>query len=445
MLRIKRMALAVLPAAFAASYAFAAYPAWQDGGTYQAGTIVYYQGHDYKALVTQTDYLGAGWNPSVGSLWQDLGVDTSGSGGTSPTPTPTPTPTPAPTPGPTPTPTPAPTPVPTPTPTPAPTPAPSGTAPKFIDSPYKDITVDTDWNTDQMRSKNAAGNVVAVTTAMPAGLSTLTWAFVTGECGSTATTPVGENLGGMTPSTFAATNVPLFVNAGKKYVVSTGGAAGAFTCATDAGFTQFIKNYYSANMIGVDFDIEAGQTQAQINDLVQRVKTAQSTYPGIRFSFTIATLATSPSGATVATDMGASSPNPLGDEGKMVMTALQTVGLSNYTVNLMVMDYGNPASSGVCVVSGGQCQMGQSAIQAAMDLHGFYKLPYNQIELTPMIAGNDTAGETFTLADVDTMSTFIKANGLAGAHYWSLDRDIAGTNGQSNLSFTNRFVSDLGQ
>ncbi len=296
-----------------------------------------------------------------------------------------------------------------------------------------------------MQSRNAAGTVVDVTAAMPSNLSTLTWAFVTGECGSTSPSPVGENLAGMLPATFSATNVPMFVNAGKKYVVSTGGAAGIFSCATDAGFTKFVNNYYSANMIGVDFDIEAGQTQAQINDLVARVKVAQKTWPAMRFSFTIATLATSQAGSAVAVDMGANSPNPLGDTGKQVMSAIQSAGLTNYTVNLMVMDYGNPASSGVCVVSGSQCQMGQSAIQAAMDLHGYYKLPYNQIELTPMIAANDTAGETFTLSDADVMSSFVKANGLAGVHYWSFDRDIAGTNGQSNLSFTNRFVSDLGQ
>ncbi|MGH7439185.1 MAG: hypothetical protein ACRENE_26150 [Polyangiaceae bacterium] len=34
------------------------------------------------------------------------------------------------------------------------------------------------------------------------------------------------------------------------------------------------------------------------------------------------------------------------------------------TVDLMTMDYGS-ASSGVCVASGGTCDMGQSAIQAA--------------------------------------------------------------------------------
>jgi hypothetical protein len=51
------------------------YPVWQDGGTYQVGAIVYYNGHIYKARQTQTDYLGAGWNPvAAASLWQDLGV-----------------------------------------------------------------------------------------------------------------------------------------------------------------------------------------------------------------------------------------------------------------------------------------------------------------------------------------------------------------------------------
>ncbi|MBM3116935.1 hypothetical protein JMJ54_13960 [Jeongeupia naejangsanensis] len=324
-------------------------------------------------------------------------------------------------------------------------PTPSGTAPKFIDSPYKDVTVNTDWNTDGMRSRNANGTVVDVTSAMPANLSTLTWAFVTGECGSSSPSPVGENLAGMLPATFAATNIPMFVNAGKKYVVSTGGAAGAFTCGSDAGFTKFINNYYSANMIGIDFDIEAGQSQAQIIELVKRVIVAQKTYPQLRFSFTLATLATSPAGATVATDMGANSPNPLGDTGKVVMNAIQSQGLTNYTINLMTMDYGNPPSNGICVVSGGQCQMGQSAIQAAMDLHNFYKLPYSQIEVTPMIAANDVGGETFTLADADVVSAFVKQNGLAGVHHWSFDRDIAGTNGSANLAFTNRFLTNLGQ
>jgi hypothetical protein len=86
------------------------------------------------------------------------------------------------------------------------------------------------------------------------------------------------------------------------------------------------------------------------------------------------------------------------------------------------MDYGSPGA-GVCVVSGGSCQMGQSAIQAAYNLHDVWGVPLSAIELTPMIGGNDAQGEQFTLADADAVATFVKASGLAGVHYWSYDRD----------------------
>jgi hypothetical protein len=95
---------------------------------------------------------------------------------------------------------------------------------------------------------------------------------------------------------------------------------------------------------------------------------------------------------------------------------------SYLVVNLMTMDYG-AASPSVCVVQQGKCQMGQSAIQAAHDLHDFWHVPYSAIELTPMIGTNDVAEEPFLLEDVDTMATFALSQKLAGIHYWSFDRD----------------------
>jgi len=294
-------------------------------------------------------------------------------------------------------------------------------------SPYKDVTADANWNTGGMQS-TATGTSLPVTSAMPSHNTVLTWAFATAGCGS-------ENWGGISPA-MIATNVQSFVAAGKKYIVSTGGSAGAFTCTSDAGFNTFINTYNSANLIGIDFDIEDGQSQSDINNLVARVQAAQIKYPNLRFSFTIATNATSQSGSSVAVDMGAASPNPLGAMGIAVMQAIQSAGLKNYYVNLMTMDYGS-TTVGNCVVSGGACQMGQSAIQAAMDFHGYYKVPYSQIELTPMIGANDTPGETFTIADTDTLSAWVKANGIAGLHHWSFDRD-------TGMTYTNRFISDLG-
>jgi hypothetical protein len=100
--------------------------------------------------------------------------------------------------------------------------------------------------------------------------------------------------------------------------------------------------------------------------------------------------------------------------------------------------------------------MGQSAIAAAQNLHSYYGIPYANIELTPMIGGNDTQGETFTLADVTTMSNWVLQNGLVGVHFWSFDRDndcAAGSSsptcnsyGQAGtLGFTNAFISALKQ
>jgi chitinase len=110
------------------------------------------------------------------------------------------------------------------------------------------------------------------------------------------------------------------------------------------------------------------------------------------------------------------------------------------------MDYGAPGA-GVCVVAGGACQMGQSAMQAAYNLHDRWGVPYANIELTPMIGQNDQSGEEFTLADVDTVSAFVLQMGLAGVHYWSYDRDVdcpAGSASSTCSSMGNAYAGDRG-
>ncbi|GLS03185.1 hypothetical protein GCM10007860_03280 [Chitiniphilus shinanonensis] len=67
---------------------------WAEGNTYTAGTVVTYNGRDYRALVTHSAYVGTNWNPAATpTLWQDIGP---ASGGGTPTPTPGPSPTPTP-------------------------------------------------------------------------------------------------------------------------------------------------------------------------------------------------------------------------------------------------------------------------------------------------------------------------------------------------------------
>ena len=86
-------------------------------------------------------------------------------------------------------------------------------------------------------------------------------------------------------------------------------------------------------------------------------------------------------------------------------------------------------------------------------------MPYSQIELTPMIGGNDSYDETFTIADAATISSFALSNGLGGIHFWSFERDTdcapATVDNDSSdtcnnygkagtLGYTNAFLSDLG-
>jgi chitinase len=319
---------------------------------------------------------------------------------------------------------------------------PTGTvAGGFLFSPYKDVGISMNWNTNVM-STVAAGALTPLLNVLPTRVPAVTWAFATGECGK-------ENWAGIAADALAAANVKQFTDANKNYVISTGGAAGAFTCSTPEGMRTFINRYASRNLVGVDFDIEAGQSAAAIGTLVQQVQAVQADYPNLRFSFTIATLGSS-NGQSANSTYG-----DLNATGYNVLQALNKYPLTNYTINLMVMDFG-AAGSGVCVVGGnGLCDMGQTAIQAAKNLTARFGVPSERIELTPMIGVNDVRDELFSLQDTDTLLTWSRANHLAGVHFWSIDRDTPCN--QANASpicssvvevptwgWTQRFISGLG-
>jgi hypothetical protein len=239
--------------------------------------------------------------------------------------------------------------------------------------------------------------------------TTLTWAFATGECGS-------ETLGGLDAQKVADANITAFNRAGINYIISTGGQSGVFTCGTDAGMEAFIARYASPRLAGIDFDIEAKQTPEMVDALVQRAVAAQRRHPSLRFSFTLPTLAASDGSRTSLVAQGVS-----------VLEAIRRQGLDRYTINLMVMDYGPPLAAN-CVVgkdSGGNdvCAMGASAVQAAENLRSRHGIPFSQIELTPMMGVNDVAANDFGMVDAEIVAAFVREKGLAGLHFWSLDRD----------------------
>ena len=279
---------------------------------------------------------------------------------------------------------------------------PGAEPPAFIHGPYKDLTIAID-RSNHVIATAVGGRAAAVTETLRPG-STLSWAFAIGECGA-------ETLGGLDAQQVADANIPAFNRAGIDYIVSTGGEGGVFTCGSDAGMEAFIARYASPRLVGIDLDIEARQTPEIVDALIQRVVAAQRRHPELRFSFTLPTQA--------ASDGSRASLNA---QGRSVLEAIRRHGLTRYTVNLMVMDYGPPSAAN-CVVGNGVCDMGRSAIQAAENLHAVHAIPYRQIELTAMIGVNDVAANDFHVQDAEVIARYALKRGLAGVHFWALDRD----------------------
>ena len=278
----------------------------------------------------------------------------------------------------------------------------------ILHGPYKDVSLAMDAQTHVIGTLKE-GRVVPAVEVLPRG-STLSWAFAVGECGS-------ETLGGRDAQRVAAANIGAFERAGIDFIVSTGGQGGVFSCSSDAGMQAFIARYASPRFVGIDFDIEASQTPAMVDALIARAVAAQRVNPLLRFSFTLPTLAAS-DGSRVS----------LVAQGISVLASIRRQGLTRYTINLMAMDYGPPFGANCVVGTNARgepaCDMASSAIQAAENLHALHGVPFDQIELTPMLGVNDTAANDFNLADVQPIGSYVLRKGLAGLHLWSLDRDV---------------------
>jgi chitinase len=277
----------------------------------------------------------------------------------------------------------------------------------FVFSPYQHLSLAIDRDTYVITTAvngKPQPVVSGAASMLPAGANALTWAFAIGECGQ-------ETWNGLDAQKVADANVAAFDRAGIGYILSTGGEGGVFTCGSDAGMEAFIARHASPRLIGIDFDIEARQTPEMIDALVQRAVAVRSRHPRLRLSFTLPTLAASDG-----------SQRSLVEQGERVLQSIRRHGLHDAVINLMVMDYG-PAQAGNCVVKNGACDMAQSAMQAALNLHRKHGVPLNRIELTPMIGVNDVADNVFGLDDATRLARWAREQGLAGLHFWSLDRD----------------------
>ena len=284
-------------------------------------------------------------------------------------------------------------------------------------SPYKDVSLGIDPAHPRIATavRGAGPQALPGGPGWPAGLQALTWAFATGECGD-------ERWGPFDTAAFAGLNVSAFAAAKIGYTVATGGEAGIFTCASAAGMTRFMARYESPQLQGYDFDIEGVQTDAQIDSLMQQIRGAQLRRPGLQWRFTL---------ATHAADDG--SLQSLNRTGERVLAALAAAGVQDPVINLMVMNYG-PAAPRHCVRRGADCDMGASALQAARNVQQRYGLPLSRIALTPMLGVNDVARNVFTLDDARRLAQDARQAGLAGVHFWSLDRDRSCADDGTGLS-----------
>ena len=221
---------------------------------------------------------------------------------------------------------------PEPEPEPEPTLDGTGSASGVLFSPYKDVTINMNWNTDQMQSAMEGSDLPVVGSGSLVSkyvpkLPAITLAFATGACGS-------ETWGGVPGASFATENVPQLADAGLNYVVSTGGEAGTFTCASTAGMESFIARYASPHLVGIDFDIEAAsasrtsrtwsprrrEPSRSTRNCSSRSRSPRSQHP------TAATAGSTRSATRSSRRFGSS--------------------LKNYVINLMTMDFGS-ATAGV--------------------------------------------------------------------------------------------------
>jgi hypothetical protein len=278
--------------------------------------------------------------------------------------------------------------------------------------PYKDAAVQMAADPPRLQVKvggrvlpliPASGSSDAGARVLASG-ATLTLAFATGECGK-------ETIAGMPGTALARANVPLLEAAGIDFIVSTGGEAGRFGCASAQGMEDFLAHYRSPRLVGIDFDIEGERTASELASLTRQIAGAQTRHPDLRWSFTVPTFA--------GNDAARAGLNPLA---AAVLAAARSNGVHDFIVNLMGMDYGAP-SPAVCVAVDYTCDMARSAVQAADNLHAQFGVPYARIELTVMLGSNDTAGSVTRLQDVRAIAQYVRDQGLAGLHYWSLDRD----------------------
>ncbi|TJZ73034.1 carbohydrate-binding protein [Chitiniphilus eburneus] len=439
-------------------------PAWQEGNTYAAGTVVSYNGHDYKSLVTHTAYAGANWNPAATpTLWQDLGVSTG-------TPTPTPTPTVTPTPTPTPVVTPTPTQVVTPTPTPS-TCYQAWTSGGVYTGgarvTYNGVNYEARWWTQGDNPAQSGewgvwkniGNCTGGVTPTPTPV-TPTPTPVTPTPTPTTPTPTPVSSIRFAPYIDVSGSMDLSAWAqatGGRYVsLAFFNSAGGCNGGWPTGEAGLLSQANSLKAFGGNVIVSSGGWNA--NDLARSCTDASAlatTYENVLDRFGTNRLDLDPENAPgnnnleqavvdrrnaavkilqdrakakgktvfVSYTLGVNPDGGFNGENLYVLQSAKNAGVEVSLVNPMIMDYYDGVSGN---------QMGARSILALQKVHAQIKnlwpgktdaQYWGMLSATAMIGQNDTPVEVFTLADARLVRDFARQQGMGMLTFWSLGRD----------------------
>ncbi|KMY86032.1 Chitinase [Candidatus Paraburkholderia calva] len=253
------------------------------------------------------------------------------------------------------------------------------------------------------------------------GIQQFTLAFVLSGSGCTPSWGGVQSIGGSASGdllTSLAASIASYRTKGGEVSVSFGGANGVPLMQACSSVASLKKAYQKVidtyGLTHVDFDIEGAALQdtASVARNFQAVAQLQTAYAaqGKPLHLTL-TLPVMPSGLT--------------QDGIAVLDSALANKTTLNAVNVMAMDYG-PAN----------LDMGMSGISAAQALYSQLDKAYKSagqtkssaqlwqlVGVMPMIGMKDVQGETFTLANAQTVLTNAQNNGYGMLANWSVGRD----------------------
>ena len=206
--------------------------------------------------------------------------------------------------------------------------------------------------------------------------------------------------------TAVASQIADLRKAGGDVIIAFGGQAGqelGVTCSDVASLQsayQAVVDKYKVKQIDLDVEGDAIENQASNDRRSQALTRLVAANPGLRISYTLPVFPTGliPSGITL-------------------LKSAVTYNTPVHVVNLMTMDYGNS------VDAGGMATNAISAVNGTLAQVKSIGLKTN-VGITPMIGMNDSPGETFSLADAQTVLKFASThNDVALLSFWSVGRD----------------------